>query len=150
MIPDIHSVKEILKHRDPFLFIDHVEEITASDIVTTFSLSKEHVVFQGHFPGNPVMPGVLLIEGIAQSAGFLIMHNSIDEKSCSPSELDHDSFLVKVNSMKFKRIVTPDSTLHFKVKLTPLVSDFYDAVGQVYVNQKLVAVGSVTLYFKLL
>ena len=91
-----------------------------------------------------------MIEGIAQSAGFLILYNVIKEKECKPEELDHESFLVKVNSVKFKKIVVPDSKIEFKVKVAPLMSDFYEAVGQVYGDQKLVAVGAVTLYFKLI
>jgi len=147
---DISKIEEMLKHRNPFLFIDTIEKISSHHITTSYFLSKTHTLLQGHFPGNPIMPGVLLIEGIAQSAGFLILYNVIKEKECKPEELDHESFLVKVNSVKFKKIVVPDSKIEFKVKVAPLMSDFYEAVGQVYGDQKLVAVGAVTLYFKLI
>ena len=150
MFLDKNTIKDILHHRDPFLFVDTANYISKDQIETSYFLSNTHAVFDVHFPGNPIMPGVLLIEAIAQSAGILIIYNVIQEKKCDLKCLKHESFLVKVNTVKFKKKITPDSTITIKVKLSSVLSEFYEAVGQVYVDQKLAAVGSVTLYFKLL
>ena len=143
------NIKELLKHREPFLFIDTVNFMDDNKIETSLRIMKEDIQFKGHFPDNPIMPWVLLIEAIAQSSGYLIVNKVVQENKCRPDKLDYDSYLVKVNSAKFKEKIFPETTITFKATVKPIMSDFFEVIGQAYVENKLKAACNLTLYFKL-
>ncbi|RLA63331.1 MAG: hypothetical protein DRQ88_05710 [Epsilonproteobacteria bacterium] len=120
MLIDKEQVKAFLPHRDPFLFIDSVESISGpSDLVkdtkelegvevkTKYYIDKDHPVFKGHFPGNPILPGVIQVEMMAQTAGFTITKLY----SMPFKDIDLKMALLKVENAKFRRPITPDMEL---------------------------------------
>ena len=108
---DIRGVAERLPHRHPFLLVDRVLEYEAGRrIVGLKNVTFNEDYFRGHFPGNPVMPGVLIIESLAQTAGLLIALES-------PVETPRPAYLVGVDQAKFRRPVLPGDTLHLEVEL---------------------------------
>lgn len=145
---DLDAIKNLLKHREPFLFVTTVENIFENEIKTSLEITKGEFFFKGHFPGEPVMPGVLLIETIGQSANILIVHNLAKEKNCLPKDIRYDSFLAKVNSVKFKAKIIPPAVLYIKVKINPLSENFYEVIGHIFVDNELKVIGNLTTYFK--
>jgi len=147
---DLALIKKILKHREPFLFVDAIEDISADAITASLKVSKENVFLKGHFPGDPVVPGIFLIEAMAQAAAFLAIYNLRKEQGGGLKNVEYDLFLSKVNSVKFKAKIIPPVTLRIKAKINPTqIENFYEAIGQVYVGEELKAVGSQVLYFKI-
>lgn len=71
------EIKQILKHREPFLFIDSIDLISSDTVEASSSVLQNNLFFEGHFPGDPIVPGVLLVEAMAQTAGFLIAYKFI-------------------------------------------------------------------------
>lgn len=112
---DVDKIQELLLHRYPFLLIDRIIEFTKEPkpvVTATKNVTINEPFFQGHFPGRPVMPGVLIIESMAQAAGVLMHLNS---------DGDHDPadiyYLVKIDNARFTKIVTPGDQLVLKVCL---------------------------------
>jgi len=144
---DQSVIKTILKHRDPFLLIDSIEDISDNTIEASLKVLETDIFLKGHFPGDPVIPGVLLIEAMAQTAGFLIAYNLIREKGEKLGNGDYDFFLSKVNSAKFKAKVVPPAILRIKARISPsLMENFCEASGQIFVGNELKAVGNLLLY----
>ena len=144
---DTDDIKAVLKQREPFLFIDSVADISDDSIEALLNVEESDIFFKGHFPGNPIIPGVLLIESMAQTAGFLIAYNLVKEKGMDVENLEYDFYLSKVNSMKFKSKIMPPATLRIKAKINPsLIENFCEASGQIYVGEELKAVGNLLLY----
>ncbi len=131
------DVKEIMKfvpHRYPFLLIDRVTAFTADETVTTLkNVTINEAQFQGHFPGEPVFPGVLMIENMAQAACFLL--------SKSAGELDDSKvyFLGTVNKVKFRKPVVPGDQMETTVELVKAVGSMAMVTAKVKVDGKMVA-----------
>ncbi len=143
-------IKVILQHRKPFLLIDSIDEISSDTIEASSRISKNNYILKGHFPGSPIVPGVLLVEIMAQAAGFLLAYNLIKENDGKLKSDDYDFFLSKVNSVRFKSKVIPPVTLKVKANIRPsLMENFCEANGQIYVNDELKTFGSVLLYMGL-
>src|SRR3990167_2710915 len=146
---DLDTIKLILKHREPFLFIDSIEDISDNTIEASLRVLEDDVFLKGHFPGDPVIPGVLLIEAMAQTAGFLVAYNLTKEKGEESGSVEFDFFLSKVNSVKFKAKIIPPAILRIKAKISPsLVENFYETSGQVYVGDEPKMMGNLLLYIK--
>lgn len=145
---DLDAIKRILKHREPFLFIDSIKDISEDSIEASLRVVEDDVFLKGHFPGEPVIPGVLLIEAMAQTAGFLIAYNLTKEKGGKTGNVEFDFFLSKVNSVKFKAKTIPPATLRIKAKVSPsLVENFYETNGQVYVGDEPKMMGNLLQIF---
>jgi len=125
----------ILPHRYPFLLIDKIVELDENAIVGVKNVTINEPFFQGHFPGNPVMPGVLQIEAMAQAGGVLALHNVEEPERWS-------TYFMKIDAVKFKRKVGPGDTVVFHLQLTsPIRRGIVQMKGTAYVNGLVVSEG---------
>lgn len=132
---DINQIKELLPHRPPFLLVDKIVEIDEESIVGIKNVTMNESFFVGHFPDEPVMPGVLQIEAMAQIGGLFCL-NSIDNPK------DYLTFFMTIDNVKFKRKVVPGDTLIFQVKLKSEVRrGIASLIGKAFVGENLVMEG---------
>jgi UDP-3-O-[3-hydroxymyristoyl] N-acetylglucosamine deacetylase/3-hydroxyacyl-[acyl-carrier-protein] dehydratase len=126
---DLEQIEKILPHRYPFLFLDKIIELTDTVIVGLKNITFNEWFFPGHFPGNPVMPGVLQIEALAQTGGILCINAMPEGK--------YDTYFLKIDNCKFKQMVKPGDTMLLKMELTaPIRRGICEMRGTVYVNGK--------------
>ena len=109
---DINQVRDLLPHRYPMQLVDKVLEIKGNTIIALKNVTSNEPFFQGHFPSEPVMPGVLLIEAMAQAGGLLVLSDVGKDKKCS-------TYFLKIDNVKFRQKVTPGDTVIFRVDLIP-------------------------------
>jgi len=125
---DINQISEMLPHRYPFLLIDKIMEITADGIVGVKNVTLNEPFFTGHFPNNPVMPGVLQVEAMAQCGGVFAL-NQVDEPE------KYSTYFMKIDNVKFKRKVIPGDTLVFDLNLiSPIRRGIVHMRGIAYAN----------------
>ena len=130
---DIHQIMDILPHRPPFLLIDRIIELSESHVVGMKNVTINEDFFVGHFPGAPVMPGVLQVEAMAQCGGVLVL-------STVPDPENYLTYFMKMDNVKFKQKVLPGDTLIFKCDLiTPIRRGICHMQAYAYANGKLVA-----------
>ncbi|MFL0108615.1 bifunctional UDP-3-O-[3-hydroxymyristoyl] N-acetylglucosamine deacetylase/3-hydroxyacyl-ACP dehydratase [Tenacibaculum maritimum] len=130
---DIHQIMDILPHRPPFLLIDRIMELSDRHVVGMKNVTMNENFFVGHFPGAPVMPGVLQVEAMAQCGGVLVL-------STVPDPENYLTYFMKMNNVKFKQKVLPGDTLIFKAELiTPIRRGICHMQAYAYANGKLVA-----------
>ena len=130
---DINAIIKSLPHRYPLLLVDRVLDYKPFDyLVAIKNVTVNEPCFQGHFPGNPIMPGVLIIEALAQAGGLL------SNLSRTPAE-GHEFiyFFASIDNVKFKKMVTPGDQLKLHVTLTNKRRDFWRLHGEAYVGDKL-------------
>jgi UDP-3-O-[3-hydroxymyristoyl] N-acetylglucosamine deacetylase / 3-hydroxyacyl-[acyl-carrier-protein] dehydratase len=125
---DINEIMTLLPHRQPFLMIDKIMELTAETVVGVKNVTMNEEFFKGHFPGNPVMPGVMLIEAMAQAGGILVLKTVPDPEN-------YLTYFMKIDGVKFKQKVIPGDTVVFDLKLmTPIRRGICHMSGTAYVN----------------
>ena len=134
---NIDEIKKILPHRYPFLLVDGVEEIDEDYIRAFKNISISDLVFQGHFPEYPIYPGVLIIEGLAQTAGILLLRG-----------IDGIPLFLGVDEARFKREVRPGDKLVYEVKVLSRKMSIVTVDGKAKVNGKVVAKSKLLLGVK--
>jgi len=129
---DINDIEKLLPHRYPFLLIDKVMEISDDSIIGVKNVTMNEPMFQGHFPGNPVFPGVLQIEATAQVGGIFAL-SKVEEPEL------YSTYFLKIDNVKFKQKVLPGDTLVFELcLLSPIRRGLVHMEGKAYVNGKVV------------
>ena len=131
-IMDVKRIRELLPHRYPFALVEKVISIGANHIVGVKNVTVNEPFFQGHFPEEPVMPGVLQIEAMAQCGGLFIL-NTVDEPE------RYSTYFMKIDGVKFRQKVVPGDTLIFRVELlAPMRRGISSMKGYVFVGEKVV------------
>ena len=130
---DQKKIKELLPHRYPFLMVDKIMSISGNEIVGIKNITANEPFFQGHFPDEPVMPGVLMIEAMAQVGGLLVLNSQKGKFS---------TYFIRIDNVKFRKKVVPGDVLVFKINLTSSIRrGIANVKGLVYVGDKVVAEG---------
>lgn len=138
VIYDTMQIAAMLPHRYPFLLVDKITELSDKHVVGVKNITFNENFFQGHFPNNPVMPGVLQLEAMAQTGGILAL-SMVEEAH------KWDTYFLKIDKVKFKRKVVPGDTVIFKLELlAPIRRGIVHMKGTAYVGENLVSEGELT------
>jgi 3-hydroxyacyl-[acyl-carrier-protein] dehydratase len=133
MILDVNEIQKILPHRYPFLFVDSIVEMERlKRVVGIKNVTINESFFQGHFPGQPIMPGVLIIESMAQTGGVLLLQEVPDRESKL-------LYFVAVDGARFRRPVVPGDQLKVEMKVISWRGDFCKLEGRATVDGQLAA-----------
>ena len=130
---DIEKIKTLLPHRYPFLLVDRILDMDERSITGVKNVTMNEPFFQGHFPNNPVMPGVLQVEAMAQVGGIFALSSVEDPENYS-------TYFMKIDGVKFKQKVLPGDTLIFHLTLmSPIRRGLVNMKGRAYVRGELVS-----------
>lgn len=128
-IMDIEAIKAIIPHRDPFLLVDEVLEITDTSIVAQKHITGDEYFFKGHFPGMPIMPGVLIVESIAQAGAIVALSKEENRGKIA--------VFAGIDKVRIRKSVFPGDTIRLEVKLTKQRGPIGFGEGKAYVDGKL-------------
>lgn len=129
---DVNDIMKLLPHRYPFLLVDRVTEIDpGKKIVGLKNVTMNEPFFPGHFPGHPVMPGVLIVEAMAQTAALLVYSSSEENKG-------KITYFVGIDNTKFRKPVVPGDQLTLELEVIGCRRGIYTFAGKAYVDGKLV------------
>ena len=130
---ELSEIKELIPHREPFLFVDRCEIIEPGiKGISEKKFSKEEYFFKGHFPNNPIVPGVIIVEALAQTAGIVVSYQFRDIK-------DKSVLFMTVNKARFRKPILPDQNVSFKVNFVNKVRDVYKFTGSAFYEEQKVA-----------
>jgi len=133
MILNIEEIKKLIPHRKPFLFIEECKIIENGKIGESFITFRENeYFFEGHFPNNPIVPGVVIVEAMAQTAGVVASQNLSKNH-------DQSVLFMSINKAKFRKPVLPNYKIIFYVELLNNIKNVYKFLGKAYHNEDIVA-----------
>lgn len=132
MANDIAEILKVLPHRYPFVLLDRILEISSEHVVALKNVSINEPYFQGHFPGQPIMPGVLIVEAMAQAGGFLAF-------SLVPHHLGNAVYFMGIDRVRFRKPVRPGDQLILKLNLVKQRGSVFKMRGEAFVQNQLVA-----------
>jgi len=137
MLMDVMEIQEILPHRYPFLLVDRVNSLTqGEDIVAFKNVSISEPVFEGHFPGHPIYPGVMILEGLAQAGGLL----AFQSMGLSKEEVKNKVvYFMSIDKAKFRKPVRPGDRLEYRVSVIKRKGPIWMLNGKAYVDDQLVS-----------
>ncbi|SFV67219.1 3-hydroxyacyl-[acyl-carrier-protein] dehydratase, FabZ form [hydrothermal vent metagenome] len=135
MIMDVTEIQEILPHRYPFLLVDRVTDIVKGETILSYkNVSISEPVFQGHFPGHPIYPGVMILEGMAQAGGILAF-KSMD--LTTEDAANKVVYFMSIDKAKFRAPVKPGDKLEYKITVLKNKGPIWVLKGEAYVDGKL-------------
>lgn len=138
MLYNVVDIQNILPHRYPFLLVDRITELTPGEYIEGYkNVSISEPVFQGHFPGHPIYPGVMIIEGMAQAGGVLAF-KSMDEET-QDEVADKVVYFMSIDKAKFRAPVTPGDQLVYKIDVLKHKGPVWQLDAKAYVDGKIVA-----------
>ena len=127
------SIEQTIPHRPPFLFLDEILSLETEEVVARRVVRESEPHFAGHYPGNPIMPGVLLCEAVFQAAAVLLVHRL---RQSGGEEPEGTPILARIQEAKFKRMVRPGEELRITASFTETLSRFHFLRGKVTVDGK--------------
>jgi beta-hydroxyacyl-ACP dehydratase FabZ len=127
---DIMEIMELLPHRYPFLMVDRITNVEDKKITGIKNVTMNEPQFQGHFPGQPVMPGVLMVEGMAQCGGILAFQSV-------PNPKEKLVYFASIDSVKFRRPVVPGDTIRYEIQILRFSGKICKMKGEVFVGEEL-------------
>ncbi len=137
MVMDVVEIQEVLPHRYPFLLVDRVTEIVKNETLHAFkNVSISENVFQGHFPGHPIYPGVMILEGMAQAGGLLAFKSMEMTKEEAATKV---VYFMSIDKAKFRSPVKPGDRLEYKISVIKNKGTIWVLKGEAYVDDKLVS-----------
>ena len=129
---DINEILSILPHRFPFLLIDRVEELNIGESIKAYkNVTYNEQIFQGHFPGHPIYPGVMIIEGLAQAGGVLAF-KSMEKDGIDLS--DKVVYFMSIDNAKFRSPVRPGDKLEYRISVIKHRGRIWVLKGKAYIN----------------
>lgn len=126
----VEQIKQLLPHREPFLFLDVVEKLTEEYVFAYRDIREDEYYFKGHFPGNAVMPGVLMVEALAQAMGVLVLSTATHRGKIG--------FFASIDKVKFRGIVKPGTRIYLEAKKIKERKNFFSGSGKITVEGKIV------------
>ena len=134
----ILEIQKVLPHRYPFLLVDRIVDLVPMErVVGIKNVTMNEPFFQGHFPGNPIMPGVLILEAMAQTGGFLLLNTENDPSGKLV-------YFTGINKVKFRKPVVPGDQLRFEVEFLKLKRNICKMKGLAFVEDKMVCEAELT------
>jgi 3-hydroxyacyl-[acyl-carrier-protein] dehydratase len=138
MLYNVVDIQKILPHRYPFLLVDRITELTPGEYIEGYkNVSISEPVFEGHFPGHPIYPGVMIIEGMAQAGGVLAF-KSMDEET-QGQIADKVVYFMSIDKAKFRSPVTPGDQLVYKIDVIKHKGAVWQLDAKAFVDDKIVA-----------
>jgi len=137
MVMDVTQIQKIIPHRYPFLLVDRITELNAGENLIGFkNVSISEPIFQGHFPGHPIYPGVMILEGMAQAGGILAFESmQMTEEEAANKVV----YFMSIDKAKFRSPVKPGDRLEYRISIVKQKAAIWMLRGEAYVDNKLVS-----------